>query len=261
MADDPSQQNPDQTSEPTPPSPAAKAGPPQGGGAIELSASITPEGNIVGTVPSPGGGALRTGDATLAPGALGANDGSGIFASLQGIPIDFLIATPLISTARANMALATVMAEFINEIGFDPKDKGKARIVSFKLTRMVQDPVTQKFSEQTITVNAPLLGLVPIPALLVQSVNIDLTINVSSSLQTVDTSKADASLTLGATWGWGNASFTGSYSTSSTNTRTTDNSAKYEVQVVAQQQPLPEGMSRLMDVMASCITPIPAAAK
>lgn len=192
-------------------------------------------------------------------GGLVRDGGSGtdgaFFGQLQGIPIEYLIATPLIASARANMALAEVMTEFIDELAFQDS---KTRIVSFDLTRELQDPVTKKYAPQTITVSAPLLALVPIPALLIQSVTIDLTVQISQSVSANSSSTTSASLNVGADWGWGNASFTGSYTNTQSNTRSTNQSAKYEVTVNAQQQAVPEGMSRLMDVFASTITPIPA---
>lgn len=183
-----------------------------------------------------------------------ADDNSNPFSALQGIPIDYLISTPLMSAARSNMALAEVMVEFINAIGF--KDN-KTNIVSFELTRPYQDPVTTDLKTQTITVNAPLLGLVPIPALLIQSVNIDLTVKVSTTMSQNNQTDKNAKVTASAGWGWGKASFTGSFDTKSTNKRTSDQSATYDIHVQALQQPMPEGMNKLMDVMASCVEPIP----
>ena len=188
-----------------------------------------------------------------------ANDTSGtsgdFFGQLKGVPIDYLISTPLIAAARSNMALATVMLEFIDMIGFD-KD-GKTRLITFTLTRPDENPVSKQWEKQTLTVEAPLLGLVPIPALLIDSVDINLTVKIDSTLTTTSNTTSKASVGSEADWGWGKATFSGSVSTSQSNTRTTDQSATFTVDVHAQQQPLPEGMARLMDVMASCITPLP----
>lgn len=229
-----------------------QAGAPDETGSLELSAT-GPSGAITASMPAP-----RLPVAAAAPLAAGDGQDGSFFSQLTGIPIDYLISTPLISTARANMALAEVMTEFIDELGFD--DKGNTRIVSFQLTRPYQDPVTKAVKTQTITVNAPLLGLVPIPALLVQTATVDLTVEISNQVGSTSNQSTSTQLQVGANWGWGNASFTGSYSCSTQQTRQTNQSAKYEVTVNAQQQPTPEGMSRLMDVMASCITPIPTAA-
>ena len=178
------------------------------------------------------------------------------FGQLKGVPIDYLIATPLISSARANLALASVMAEFINEIGF-LKD-GKTRKITFTLTRPVQNMTADppKYDKYEVEVEAPLLALVPLPALLIDTVNIDLTVEISNKTQQKATDERKAELKVGAGWGAFSASFTGSYSLKQENTRDTNQTAKYEVRVVARQQPLPEGMSKLMDVFASTIVPL-----
>lgn len=178
------------------------------------------------------------------------------FNQLKGVPIDYLISTPLVAAARSNMALAEVMLEFIDLIGFD-KD-GKTRLITFILTRPDQNPVTTQWEKQTLTVEAPLLGLVPIPALLIDSVDIKLNVNIKNTLEKTLNTKSDAKLTVDPGWGWAKAEFTGSIGVEDTHRRQTDQSATFEVEVRAEQQELPEGMARLMDVMASCITPLPS---
>lgn len=177
------------------------------------------------------------------------------FSELKGIPIDYLISTPLMSAARSNMALAQVLVEFVNEIGFD-KD-GKANLVTFDLTRPYQDPTTKEMKTETIKVEAPLLGLVPIPSLLIQNVDIDLTVQVSTTMSNTTTTQAKAKASYSDDWGFGSVSVSGSFSTKSTHKRSSNQSATYDVKVKALQQQRPEGMSKLMDVMASCIKPIP----
>jgi hypothetical protein len=213
---------------------------------------------------TPGGapnGMLRDTDGVLRDPTSG-TDGA-FFNQLKGVPIDYLIATPLISAARANVALAGVMTEFINEIGYD-KD-GKTRLIKFQLTRPVQDmaSATPKFDKYQVDIEAPLLAVVPLPALLIDTVTVDLTVEIQQKTQQKTTKDANAKLEVGARYGFLNANFTGGYSLKQEDTRDTNQTAKYEVRVNARQQPLPEGMSKLMDVFASTITPmeLPATAR
>jgi len=249
-----------------------KGNPPAAGQPLPVETVSTPEGDFsISFTPraesdeSEAGGPVAEGSASqaaaTAPAAERASfaaesgtDGS-FFGQLTGIPIEYLVATPLLAAARSNMALAQVMVEFINEIGFN-KD-GKTNIISFDLTREVQQADGSGFKPQTITVNAPLLALVPIPALLVQSVNVDLTVEVSQTISENSSSEAKASVSASDSWGFGSVSVTGSYTNSQSRTRATNQSAKYQINVTAQQQPAAEGMSRLMDVFASTVTPIP----
>jgi hypothetical protein len=191
------------------------------------------------------------------------------FEQLKGVPIDYLIATPLISAARANVALAGVMAEFINEVGFKKDTSGKStdetRLIKFQLTRPIKDmsAATPDVKLQTMTVEAPLLALVPLPALLIDTVTVDLTVEIQQKTQQKTTQDVKSELKVGAGWGAISANFTGSFSLKQEATRDTNQTAKYDVTVNARQQPLPEGMSKLMDVFVSTIEPIelPAATK
>jgi len=182
------------------------------------------------------------------------------FNQLKGVPIDYLIATPLISAARANVALASVMTQFIDEIGYrpDPNDKNKriTRLLEFDLTRPVKNNLTQAMDRQTITVKAPLLAVVPLPALLIDSVMVDLTVEILQKTNQKTNHEVGTALQVGGRYGVVSGQFTGSYSLKQENTRETNQTAKYHVMINARQQPLPEGMSKLMDVFASTIEPL-----
>ncbi|PCJ17146.1 MAG: alpha-amylase [Gammaproteobacteria bacterium] len=173
---------------------------------------------------------------------------------MRGLPMSELIGGPLHAAAMAQFELAKNMTAFIGDIGFDGD---KTRTINFDLQRPV-DNGSGTISKESIHIEAPLLGLVPIPALLIETVNVDFTMEVKSSSSSKSSTDASAEVKAKGGWGWGSVEFTGSVSTSKENTRTTDNSAKYNVSVVAKQQPPAEGMSKLMDLMASCVEPLTA---
>jgi hypothetical protein len=104
--------------------------------------------------------------------------------------------------------------------------------------------------------------LVPILSLLVEDVNIEFQMEVSAAESTKDTTAAEASLKAEASYnGWvvkAKVEVQGKVSSSRENTRSTNQTAKYQVRVVARQQQPTEGLSRLMDVMAQCVAPIPS---
>lgn len=176
--------------------------------------------------------------------------------NFRGLPIEELIGGPLTAACKAQYDLASCMVTFIHEIGFtDEGSNVKTKCLEFDLERPVDDG-TGEISSQTVSIKAPLLGLVPIPALLIESVNINFTMEVKTSATSTNKREAKAELAAKANWGWASASFTGSVSSSSENTRSTDNSAKYDINVIAKQQPPQEGMSKLMDLLASAVDPI-----
>ena len=170
----------------------------------------------------------------------------------RGVPMEDLIGGPLAASCIAQYNLAQTMVGFVNKIGFNG---GKARTLDFDLERPV-DNGSGVLSSEVVSVKAPLLGLVPIPALLIESVTIDFSMEVKSS--TSSTRSTDASVETEASGGglfW-KGSIKGKVATNRENTRSTDNTAKYNVNVVARQQQPQEGMSKLMDLMASAVDPI-----
>ena len=175
----------------------------------------------------------------------------------RGLPIEELIGGPLAAACKAQYDLVNCMVTFIHEIGFKSEgdDQYVTKCLEFDLERPVDDG-TGQIKSQTVSIKAPLLGLVPIPALLIESVDINFTMEVKASTSSTSSREASASLEAEASWGWGSAKFTGSVATKRGNTRSTDNSAKYDIAVVAKQQQPQEGMSKLMDLLASAVEPI-----
>jgi hypothetical protein len=191
-------------------------------------------------------------------------NGNDIKNGLTGLPISELIGNPLIAASKAQFSLAETALTFINKIGFIEKDgKRQANLLEFK----IQQPIISKdgtgdgkITYTPVDVQAPMLGLVPLPSLLIEDVSVDFQMEISTSTASKEEDKSEAELKAGvsAGWGWGKASveFTGKVSSSRENTRSTNQTAKYNVRVNARQQQQTEGLSKLMDIMAACITPI-----
>jgi hypothetical protein len=172
---------------------------------------------------------------------------------LKGIPMEDLIGAPLAASCIAQYNLAQNMIGFVNEIGFD--DKGKTKTLQFELERPV-DNGSGHIQTESVTVQAPVLGLVPLPALLIETVNVDFSMEINQSSKSTERNDKSVETTASFRGLFWRGSVTGKVSSSRENTRSTDNSAKYHVNVVARQQPYTEGMNKLMDVLASATSPI-----
>ena len=70
--------------------------------------------------------------------------------------------------------LAQSAYEFMTEIGFN--DEGKTRMVEFNLQRPIEGSPTL----QDVTVQAPFIGLIPLPNLLINDIEVDFEQNVTS---------------------------------------------------------------------------------
>lgn len=180
----------------------------------------------------------------------------------SGLPIAELIAAPLTAACDSQKKLAQSAFEFMTEIGFNPP-KGNGTPSPRLLTFNLQRPVEGAEQPMDIRVQAPFLGLVPLPALLVDDVQIDFQMEVTTTETSKATTNKEVNTSVNSNFRFGcfakgSVSVNGKVSSSRENTRSTNQTAKYQVHVSARQQPPTEGMSKLMDIMASCIEPIKA---
>lgn len=182
------------------------------------------------------------------------DDGENVADKFKGLPMRDLIGGPLIAAAEAQRNLAAVALDFYNKIAFE--EDGKAtRILEFVVERPVEVEGTMQMVKQKI--KAPFIGLVPIPSLLIDRIDIDFQMEVTDTNVQKQKTEKEASTSIKSSW-WVTAEVSGKVSSSRENTRTTNQSAKYQVHVTASQQPQTEGLSKLMDIMASCIEPMAA---
>ena len=92
-----------------------------------------------------------------------------------GIPIAELVAAPLVAVCDSQKKLAQSAYEFMTEIGFN--DEGKTRMAEFNL----QKPIEGSPKPQDIKVQTPFLGLVPIPNLQIDDVQVDFQMKVTTT--------------------------------------------------------------------------------
>lgn len=177
--------------------------------------------------------------------------------SFSGLPIAELIAAPLTAACDSQKRLAQSAFEFMTEIGYSDAEKQTPRLLSFQLER----PVEGSADKQQIQVNAPFLGLVPLPSLLIDDVQVDFQMEVTTTETSKETSSSELATNVNSSFKFGcfasgSVSVNGKVSSSRENTRSTNQTAKYQVHVSARQQQPTEGLSKLMDIMASCVEPI-----
>ncbi|PAJ72751.1 hypothetical protein CJF42_19555 [Pseudoalteromonas sp. NBT06-2] len=187
--------------------------------------------------------------------------------TISDAPIERLIYEPFKAVAKSNQLLIDqyfnsimkmayksegIIDKIANGITADAIDT-KVRTLDMKLER----PVTRDngtVAQQEIDVKPPLLGLVPINSLMISEATVDLEIEVT----TTSTSNSSRDVEVSAGGGWGAFSMNGKVTCHREHTRESNQSAKYSVSVKAEQQETPEGMNKLMDLLASVVEPISA---
>lgn len=185
----------------------------------------------------------------------------------SGLDMGALIGGPLKAACEAQSMLANSQLNFIEQIGLCSDDNGKTtkvRTTSFSFTRSAASEITDekgvaKPQTEYVEMNIPLLAIVNVPSLAIDKVNItfDMEVKSSTSSESTKDTSGDMSVTTGGKFGGFHfdVSIKGSVSCHDKNTRSSDNSAKYHVEVTASQQPTPEGLSRMIDILNTAITP------
>ena len=178
---------------------------------------------------------------------------SNVTDKFKGLPMRELIAAPLIAAAEAQQELAATAWNFYKQIAFD-EDGKTARVLEFDIKRPIQQDGVMTTMPQSV--KAPFIGLVPIPSLLIDRVDVDFQMEVTDTSNVKSTINAEVETKVsGKSW-LISAEISGKVTTARENTRMTNQTAKYQIHVSASQQPQTEGLSKLMDIMASCIEPI-----
>ncbi len=182
----------------------------------------------------------------------------------SGLDMGALIGGPLTAACNAQTNLAMSTVNFIKEVGFHEEGGvSKTRIASFSFERTVMNGRDELgnpiFEKEEVKMAVPILAMVNVPSLMIQNVDITFDMEVSSSESSEMGVDAEASTSASAQAGWGpfsaSASVSGKVSTYANNTRKSDNSAKYHVEVHASQGGTPEGLSRVLDIIAAAVAP------
>jgi len=187
----------------------------------------------------------------------------------RGLPMGDLIGGPLQAASDAQVQLANATADFIRVVGFlppegDQKEPTEVRTVVFKFDRPTDvveslDRNGTPSAMERVALEVPLLAIVKVPALSIDSVDITFDMEVKNTETDKESYDAAAKMSGEAKVGWGPLSvkvnISGSVSTHKEHTRTSDQSAKYHVEVHASDNGMPEGLARVLDIIQSAVAP------
>lgn len=171
-----------------------------------------------------------------------------IGAEFQALPLDFLISSPLIAAVKAQHIAAETTKGFIESM---INDDGTPKTVDFSVEQKSGgDPANN------IAVKAPLLALVPVPHLRIDSMSINFTFEVSQTFR--DSNETNKSVDMSVSSGkalspWVKASLKGSASSKATKESQTNRSGHLDITVNASEAPIPEGLARVLSLMTSAI--------
>lgn len=180
----------------------------------------------------------------------------------SGLDMESLIGGPLKAACNAQIMMAAATTQFIEEVGLEPADasgKRKVRTTAFSFTRAATSQDGQAIGKEEVSMEVPLLLIVKVPTLAIDEVDVTFDMEVKSSTSSEHTSdkKGELDATAGLKIGpfHMDVHIKGSISCHESNTRSSDNSAKYHVKVHAKDFGMPEGLARMLDVLATASAP------
>lgn len=176
---------------------------------------------------------------------------------VRSLPLDMMFLAPLKAAIEAQVASAQATADYMKRIGFD-KD-GNAIIVRSGYNQVLTNKDGSPGATVKRVVDAPLLGLVPIPALVIKTVDVEFELTVETAESSMSSQAVEAKAEGKIGWGFFSCTFSASVACKSEQTRKTDTRARYSVKMIAEQAAPPEGFSRIIDaLMNAMLQPIDA---
>jgi hypothetical protein len=168
-------------------------------------------------------------------------------AEFQSIPLDFIVAAPLTAVVNAQKLAAIATRDFVTAFA--------AQSVSFSFKNATTD-ATGKTATEDVNLNVPLLSMVPTPHMRFDSFSVHFLYEVTQTAKEESSKSAAATLSAGAgavLSPWVSASLQGSVSSKSASELTTNRSGTLEITLHASEAPMPEGLSRLLGILANSI--------
>lgn len=179
--------------------------------------------------------------------------------ALQALPFGSIIGGPLKAAIEAQAMAAKTSWNFIQEVGLntDP-DTGEKKTINVSF-QFVKDGRIAQF-------NVPLLTIVPIPYIAIQTVDIAFKANISASSSSTTVENKSSTLDAGISGGGGvkvlglfdiHADFYANYSSKKDSTATQDSkySVEYtmDVAVKAGQDSMPAGLAKVLELLGNSL--------
>ena len=186
----------------------------------------------------------------------------------SGLDMDALIGGPLKAICNAQMMLAASTVKFIEEVGLEeagPDGIRKVRTTSFSFNRTAFSEEGAVKGTEEVSMAVPLLSIVKNPTFGVDDATITFDMEVKSSECSEKTKDMSGELEGNAGIKIGpfnmDVKIKGSVACNEKNTRSSDNSAKYHIELHARDYGMPEGLARMLDILATAGGLAPVAQK
>ena len=168
------------------------------------------------------------------------------FAEFQALPLSFIIAEPLNGAIKAHMLAVQTTREFIETI--------KGENVTFKVSKNTESATP---TGTQMTVEAPLLSLVGVPRLQIDSLSVNFRYEIRHTLKNQMEKDLEAKAKAGTT-GWLSSfvdvSLSGAVSSRTAAESEINRSGSLEISLQASESEMPEGLKRILTILSNSIS-------
>ncbi|AZJ33375.1 MULTISPECIES: DUF2589 domain-containing protein [Tenacibaculum] len=189
---------------------------------------------------------------------------------LNSLDFNVYVGGPLQAAIQAQTAASMATVNFIKEVGFeksnDPANPDSLRYVDFQYEKSVPNPDydpdkavdanNPKFIKSEIEIKVPFLTMLTIPSIRIDEVNIDFNARLSSTETSNVSSEFAASAELGINYKIVNFKASASYKRNTSQGVKVDKTYNLGVKVRAVNDELPEGLSRILNMLEDSIAAV-----
>ncbi|GFD71442.1 hypothetical protein KUL113_08620 [Tenacibaculum sp. KUL113] len=189
---------------------------------------------------------------------------------LNSLDFNVYVGGPLQAAIQAQTAASMATVNFIKEVGFeksnDPANPDSLRYVDFQYEKSVPNPdydpdkavdaSNPKFIKSEIEIKVPFLTMLTIPSIRIDEVNIDFNARLSSTETSNVSSEFAASAELGINYKIVNFKASASYKRNTSQGVKVDKTYNLGVKVRAVNDELPEGLSRILNMLEDSIAAV-----
>lgn len=170
---------------------------------------------------------------------------------INALPLDRMIAGPLMAMLKAQVQASAEYANFLTTVCIK---EGKALNIGFEYDETVVD--TEGNYEGTLkkTLRIPLLAAIAHPNICVETGTVDFELEVSQAEETKSSQDYQADLSASAGWGPFKVKIHGKVAAHKEQTRTSDTRAKYSIHTEISRQGPPEALMRVIDFVTDAAT-------
>lgn len=176
-------------------------------------------------------------------------------AEFSKIPLEFIIATPLLTTIQAHRVAANTTLEFVKGLLVAEADTKQMPNVTFNMKVLQKNADGSDVTvDRTITV--PLITLLKVPSLNFDSLSVGFNYNISQIVKEQDTTAQSAKVEIGTKGllkGLLSASLVGSVEHSKSVENTVNRGGSLEIKIHVSEGPLPAGLQKIINALVEQI--------